>query len=229
MSTSAKVIYIAIFNLILGIQLSHAQKIVVNNRDEFSVGVAYCMPVGSKYIEGRPTVLSNMRPGISVEASYLTSLSKNVRVGLSGSYTGFNGWSHSDRLFENSSLALTSFGPTLLYRTWSSTNPLFNKFNFFCGITPGLSRIKMVTNEDSEINSGSESIPLEVNSLNFYFSANAGMYYNVNNNIAIILSGGYQRAQVKSKVFTDRHYSSVSLRLGISIRIIKDKYYKLFN
>jgi hypothetical protein len=229
MNTPAKVMSILILNFIAGIQLAHGQKIVIRSRDEFSVSAAYCVPTGSKYRNQAPTILPNMQPGICYEASYLTSLPKNLHVGLSGSYTVFKGWSYPDKLFENSSVSITSFGPTLIYRTWSPKNTFFNKYNFFCGITSGLSKIKMMTDPDSGINEGSQTIPLEVNSLRLFVNASAGVYYNFSNTFAIILSAGYQQAQAKSQVFTDKHYSVMSFRLGTSIRLTKDKRYKLLN
>lgn len=203
------------------------QKILIKNRDDFSVSAGYCTPLGSKYLAEQPTLIANMRSGISVEARYLTSLLGHLRAGITVSRTQFTGWDYlNNRLFKESSALFLSFGTTLAYRTWSPGKKLSNRLNFYGAITPGLSKIDVLTNSHAGINSGSETNPLSVNSMRFFTQTEGGVYFNASQNVSLFISANYYYTLANSQVFTDKSFSFTSFHIGASARLVKDRRYK---
>ncbi len=228
-STKVNIILILPFWLVVD-QMAFAQKIVINSRDEFSVAVSYCLPTGSKITDGEPALLANMKPAMSIEGRYLTSLPKKLQIGLTGSYTMFEGWAYPNNLWlKNASVSFLSIGPTLAYRTWSSTKSFQNKLNFYGAVTSGVSNIEVLTTADSEVNSDDKTDLLEVSSTRLFIQAEAGAYYNISHSLALVASVGYRHTGSDSQVFTDKSYSFLSLRLGVVARLFNDKRYKFLN
>lgn len=206
----------------------HAQKIVIKNRDQFSVTIGTCIPLTQASEGGEATLLGNMGPGISAEGMYLTSLPKNLSAGVSVSYNYFSDWNNStDKLYQGSSASFISFGPTLMYKTWSAVNQVKNKLNLFGRVVPGISVLNIVTTTKSSVNEGSESTPLEVNATRFFIKVGAGGYWNITNALAFTFSANYQQTQSNSNIFSDKSYAFFSADMGVALRIAKVKRYKL--
>lgn len=207
----------------------YAQRIVIKNRDLFSLTTSLCIPLTHSTEGGESTLLGNMKMGIGAEGMYLTSLPKNLSAGISASYTHFTGWDNSDKLYQGSSARYISIGPAFMYKTWSAVHPLKNKLNIFGKIVPGISVLKIATTTSSGINEGSESTALEVNATRFFIKIGAGGYWNITNTLAFTFSANYQRTQSNSSIFSDKSYTFISLDMGLALRLIKIKSYKLLN
>ena len=203
------------------------QKIVIKNRDDFSISAGYCTPLGTKYPGEQPALIANMKSGLSIEGRYLTSLFGNLHAGVTATHTKFTGWRYpNNELFEQSSAGFLSLGITLAYRTWSPGRTLPSKLNFYGAVTPGVSRIDVTTNGQAGINSGSETNPLRVNSMRFFIRTEGGISVNVSQNVSIFISANYFQASANSQIFTDKSFSFFSFHIGASARLVKDRRYK---
>jgi hypothetical protein len=219
---------ITILFIFFHIGVAHAQKIVVNNRDDLSVSIGYAVPLGTKFISNEPALLANMKPGTSASIRYVTALRDKFHVGADFNRSQFEGWGYADNsLFQNASMSFHSFGPTVAYRTWSPIRFFQNRINSFAALTPGISKIEVRTDRQSEINEGTEINPLEVSAYRMFIRAEAGVNLNVSQHAAILIFMDYQYTSSNSKIFTDKSYSFLSFKVGASLRLAKDKQYKL--
>jgi Outer membrane protein beta-barrel domain len=207
-------------------QKCFSQKIVMDARSELQVYASENKAIGKKEIENVPTVFANMKAGKSFGIQYTTFVKKNLFVGGWTSFSEFNNWSADNTLYTGTTMTLFSVGPTLMYKPWSAGNRLTNKLNFCASLSPGISKVKVETSGESQINDGSETNPLEVESLRFTVGLNAGLNYIFTNSFFMTFSAGYQYTVANSEIFIDENYSFINLRAGIGFRFVKDKKYK---
>jgi hypothetical protein len=205
--------------------LAAGQKMVIGTRDELHVSVGYNFPMGSKEVGGESCLLTNMKSKPSVEVRYMTSTFRNLSIGGWAGFARFVDWNGPANLYKGTSMSFLSIGPSVMYK-FASRGKSIDKLSFCISLSPGISRINVDTDTDSEINGYPNTDPLTVESVRFTLGAYAGMNYIFTNSVGGTLLLGYQYTAADSQIFPDKSYSYLSVRAGVFYRLFNDKKYK---
>ncbi len=204
---------------------SAGQKIILKARGELMFSPGYNLPMGAKVVGSESALLANMKPGPSVETSFVFAFSPNVGIGAWGGYYSFADWNAGGNgLYQGTSMTFLSGGGRVAYRL--PVTGQRNKLDFVVSLSPGVSSINIETTSDSEINGGLSSVPLTVKSMRFTLGTHAGFNYNVTNTFGLALRVGYQYTSADSEIFPDKNFSFLNVSIGAYFRLIKDKRYK---
>jgi Outer membrane protein beta-barrel domain len=200
-----------------------SQKIIIGARAELHVYTGYNLPIGPKQLADDLCLLTNMKSSLALEGRYMTYLLPRFGLGANIGYAEFIGDSQeSNFLYNGTRLNILTVGPALAYRIGAPGK----KVSLFFSASPGLSRIKILTDRESSINGNPLVDPLIVTSQRFSLGTHVGLNYALSHSIGLSIAGGYQYTQSNSKIFADKSYSFINLRMGVFCRLFKDRRYK---
>ncbi|MCV9386740.1 hypothetical protein [Reichenbachiella ulvae] len=207
--------------LVLGSTLCEAQ--YINSKVLLGAEAVLAKPVGPKTSDGFSSLFANYSSGIGYSAQVEVETLQQLFVGLEFTQINFgNTLASAEYLMKNPSSRFTMVYGSIRYFVKS---PLVSKLNYSFSASGGmvnhdLSMDRLIVSSEQEVEE-----PTEYKDNSWGGKVGAMICYDVHQSIQTFAEVGYSYIQADHVLYADKSFQSLSLSLGINVKLFKNKYF----